>query len=263
VATFSSRFQIRRKVGRLQAAFILLLASAMPWAGAAEFKVDLIQLDPWAKPNPDAALRTKEPLIGIIVDLLHEFERRSGHATRQSLTPYARVERDLQQGDIDFTIMAWSDTRSSYAKRGTALVALEFGVMARQGISIKRYEDLKNIVTAAPRGLKVDPRFDSDSSMPKELVRDYTQAIRMAVADRKAKAVAGGLASLNHLIQQFGLTAEFGDVLVLNTSYLTVAFSKQSKQLAAEAQVNAVFKAMVDDGTAKRIFERWMFPPKN
>jgi len=85
----------------------------------------------------------------------------------------------------------------------------------------------------------------------------------MAVADRKAKAVAGGLASLNHLIQQFGLTAEFGDVLVLNTSYLTVAFSKQSKQLTSEAQVNAVFKAMVDDGTAKRIFERWMFPPKN
>jgi len=254
---------MRRKVGGLLTALFLLSASAMPLAWAAEFKVDLIQLDPWAKQNPDAGLRASEPVVGIIPDLLREFERRSGHTTRQSLTPYARVERDLQQGEIDFSIMAWSDTRSSYAKRGTALVALEFGVMARQGISIKRYDDLKNIVTAAPRGLKVDPRFDSDTAVPKELVRDYTQAIRMAVADRKAKAVAGGLASLNHLIQQFGLAGEFGDVLVLNTSYLTVAFSKQSKQLTSEAQVNAVFKAMVDDGTAKRIFERWMFPPKN
>lgn len=252
---------MRRHVGRLLAALFPLFAGALPSARAAEFKVDLIQLDPWAKPNPDAALKAKTPLIGIIVDMLHEFERRSGHSTVQSLTPYARVERDLQQGDTDFSIMAWSDTRSSYARRGTALVPLEFGVIARQGISIKRYDDLKSIVTAAPRGLKVDPRFDSDAGVPKELVRDYTQAIRIAVADRKAKAVAGGLASLNHLIQQFGLAADFGDVLVLNTSDLTVVFSKQSKLLTSEAQVNAVFKTMVDDGTSKRIFERWMFPP--
>lgn len=252
-----------RKVGGTLTVFFLLLACAMPGATAAEFKVALIQLDPWAKQNPDATLKAREPLVGIIPDLLREFERRSGHTTLQSLTPYARVERDLQEGAIDFTIMAWSDTRSSYAKRGTTLVPLYFGVMARQGISIKRYEDLKNIVTAAPRGLKVDPRFDDDNTVPKELVRDYTQAIRMAVADRKAKAVAGGLASLNHLIQEFGLAAAFGDVLVLNTSYLTVAFSKQSQQLTTEAQVNAVFKTMVDDGTARRIFERWMFPPKN
>ncbi|WP_310383280.1 substrate-binding periplasmic protein [Roseateles sp.] len=241
----------------------LVPPSAWAAARAAEFRVDLIQLDPWAKPNPDLGLRAKEPYVGIIVDLLNEFERRSGHSTVRILTPYARVERDLQLGNTDFSIMAWGDARAAYANRGTALVPLEFGVKARKGVRLRTYEDLRQIVVAAPRGLKVDPRFDIDAEVRKELLLDYTQAIRMTIAQRDAKAVAGSLASLGHIIQKLGLEAEFGDVLVLNTTYLTVAFSKKSPLLAAEAQVNAIFKTIVDDGTAKTIYERWMFQARD
>ncbi|MEJ6004603.1 transporter substrate-binding domain-containing protein [Paucibacter sp. AS339] len=256
----SSRQPLNRRSAWAWAATLLLGALA-PVAMAAEFKVDLIQLDPWAKPNPDPVLAANEPYVGIVVDLFKEFERRSGHKTVRMLTPYARVERDLQLGDIDFSIMAWGDARAAYANRGTAFVPLEFGVRARQGVVLKKYDDLKAIVTAAPRGLKVDPRFDSDPAVRKELVLDYTQAVRITVSQRDAKAVAGSLSSLGHIIHKLGLESEFGDVLVLNTTYLTVAFSKKSSQLGAEAQVNAVFKTMVDDGTAKKIYERWMFPP--
>ncbi|WP_271007404.1 substrate-binding periplasmic protein [Paucibacter sp. B51] len=235
---------------------LALLASA---AQAREFRVDLIQFDPWAKknPDPDAA----EPYVGIVVDLLKEFERRSGHRTIKTLTPYARVERDLELGDCDFSIMAWGEARAAYANRGTAFVPLEFGVRARKGVRVRSYEDLKKIIVGAPRGLKVDPRFDADPEIRKDLVLDYTLAIRKAVADRDAMAVAGSLSTLGHIIRKLGLEAEFGDVLVLNTTHLTVAFSKKSSQIGAEAQVNAVFKTMVDDGTARRIYERWMFPP--
>ncbi|MCV2367897.1 transporter substrate-binding domain-containing protein [Paucibacter oligotrophus] len=196
------------------------------------------------------------------MDLLNEFERRSGHSTVRTLTPYARVERNLQLGEVDFSLMAWGEARASYANRGTAFVPLEFGVMARKGVSLKSYADLLKVVVAAPRGLKVDPRFDVDPDVRKELLLDYTQAIRMTIAERDAKAVAGSLSSLNHIIHKLGLEAEFGDVLVLNTTYLTVAFSKKSPLSSAEAQVNAVFKAIVDDGTAKKIYERWMFPER-
>ncbi|MCV2358266.1 transporter substrate-binding domain-containing protein [Paucibacter sp. TC2R-5] len=237
----------------------------MAWAaaGAQEFRVDLIQLDPWAKPNPDPGRKGKEAYVGIVADLLNEFERRSGHSTVRTLTPYARVERDLQLGDTDFSIMAWGEARAAYANRGTAFVPLDFGVKARKGVRLRSYEDLRQIVVAAPRGLKVDPRFDVDADVRKELLVDYTQAIRMTIAQRDAKAVAGSLSSLGHIIHKLGLEDEFGDVLVLNTTYLTVAFSKKSPLLASEAQVNAIFKTIVDDGTAKKIYERWMFPTSN
>jgi len=235
---------------------LFVLASG---ALAREFKVDLIQFEPWAKKNPDP--NSAEPHVGIIVDLLHEFERRSGHRTIQTLTPYARVERDLQNGDCDFSLMAWGDARAAYANRGTAFVPLDFGVRARKGVRVRSYEDLKKIIIGTPRGLKVDPRYDVDPEIRKDLVLDYTLAIRKAVADRDAMAVAGSLSTIGHIIHKLKLEAEFGDVLVLNTTHLTVAFSKKSRQLDAEAEINAVFKTMVDDGTAKRIYERWMFPP--
>ena len=179
---------------------LALLASA---AQAREFRVDLIQFDPWAKknPDPDAA----EPYVGIVVDLLKEFERRSGHRTIKTLTPYARVERDLELGDCDFSIMAWGEARAAYANRGTAFVPLEFGVRARKGVRVRSYEDLKKIIVGVPRGLKVDPRFDADPEIRKDLVLDYTLAIRKAVADRDAMAVAGSLSTLGHIIHKLKL----------------------------------------------------------
>lgn len=73
-------------------------------AAAAEFTVDMIQFDFWAMANP--APTSAEPHVGIVVDLLNEFERRSGHTTKRTLTPYVRVEQDLQRGNIDFSVMA-------------------------------------------------------------------------------------------------------------------------------------------------------------
>lgn len=240
----------------------LLLCFSLPAVAVTEFRVDLIQFDPWAIPNPNTAKSNAEPYVGIVVDLLKEFERRSGHKTIKRLTPYARVELNLQTGNSDFSIMAWGDVRSAYANRGTSFVPLEFGVISRKGLALKTYADLQRISVAVPRGLKVDSRFDVDDSVKKEYLLDYTQAIRVTTAQREAKAVAGSLSTLGHIIHKLGLEQEFGDVLVLNTTHLTVAFSKKSPQSGAESEVNAVFKKMVDDGTAKKIYDRWMFPER-
>ncbi|WP_374349572.1 hypothetical protein [Chitinimonas sp.] len=43
---------------------------------------------------------------------------------------------------------------------------------------------------------------------------------------------------------------EFGDTLVLRTTHITVSFSKRSRHLDMERDINRVFQDMVDDGTA-------------
>lgn len=260
--TVPSTFLRCRSSGLFTLLAALLLSTACPATAAAEFRVDLIQFDPWAKPNPDAEQAKKVPYVGIIADLLDEFEQRSGHKTIRTLTPYARVERNLKVGDTDFSIMAWGEARAAYANRGTSFVPLDFGVIPRKGLVLKDYSDLHKVVIAVPRGLKVDPRFDVDNNIKKEMLLDYTQAVRMSVAQRDAKAVAGSLSTLGHIIHKLGVESDFGDALILNTTHLTVAFSKQSPLLATQTEVNAIFKTMVEDGTAKKIYERWMFPPR-
>ncbi|MEJ5999826.1 transporter substrate-binding domain-containing protein [Paucibacter soli] len=239
---------------RLAAA--LLLTLSLPASNAAEFQVDMIQFTPWAQRNPDK--NAAAPYTGIVVDFLDEFERRSGHKTHRTLTPYIRVEMDLESGAIDFSIMAWGDARARIANKGTCLVPLDFGVRARKGISLQSYEDLYKITTSASRGLKIDPRFDKDEAARKDMVLDYTMGVKKTAARRDSDAVGGSLSTINYLINSLGLDEAFGDTLVLNTTHLTVAYSKRAAQSALEAEVQAVFKTMVDDGTAKRIYGKWL-----
>jgi polar amino acid transport system substrate-binding protein len=220
----------------------------------------MIQFVPWALPNPDKAARTAEPYVGIVVDLLDEFERRSGHTTTRALTPYVRVEMNLESGATDFSIMAWGDARARYANRGTCLVPLDFGVRARKGVTLEAYEDLYKITTSASRGLKIDVRFDQDLEIRKDLVLDYTTGVKKTAARHGSDAVAGSLSTISYLVATLGLEDSFGDILVLNTTHLAVAYSKRSVQPSSEGEVNAVFKAMMDDGTAKRIYGRWLGP---
>ncbi len=227
-----------------------------PLAHAAQFRVDMIQFTPWAMPNPDKAAAT--PYVGIVVDFLDEFERRSGHTTQRVLTPYGRVELDLESGAIDFSVMAWGDARARYANKGTCLVPMDFGVRARKGVVLQGYTDLYKITTSASRGLKIDPHFDEDAKARKDMVLDYTTGVRKTASGRDSDAVGGSLSTINYLIAMLGVEDSFGDTLVLNTTHLAVAYSKRSRQAGLEAEVNAVFKAMVDDGTARRIYGKWL-----
>lgn len=234
----------------------LVLLLSLTLSHAAEYKVDLIQFEPWAMNNPDPT--SAQPYVGIVPDYLDEFERRSGHTTKRVLTPYIRVEKNLEFGLNDFSVMAWGPIRAQYANRGTAFVPLDFGVRANKSVSIKRYSDLAAITISVPRGLKVDPHFDVDTDLRKDYVLDYTMGIKKTAALRDSQAVAGSLSTINTIIKKLHLESEFGDTFKLNTTHLTVAFSKKSALIADEAKVNAVFKTMVDDGTAKRIYDKWM-----
>lgn len=127
-----------RGVGRggVVGAMLAMLLSSI--AGAAQYRVDLIQLEPWAFVGPESS--APEPFSGIIVELLREFEKRSGHTTRKTLAPYLRVERDLATAQTDFTIIARDDARAAYASKGVVIVPLDeaavnavFGAMAEDG----------------------------------------------------------------------------------------------------------------------------------
>ena len=239
--------------------FLLMLLTTLSLPShvqATEFKVDLIQLEPWAMHNPDPS--SAAPFVGIIVELLDEFEHRSGHTSVRALTPYARVEAHLQQGVVDFSLMAWGDARASYANRGTLLQPLAFGVRALKGIELNSYADLSQITTSATRGLKIDPVFDADSSLKKDTVLNYTMGVEKTLLNRDSQAIAGSLSSINYIIKQRHAQDKFGDTLFLNNTFFSVAYSKKAKNIAAEAEVNAIFQTMVDDGTVSAIYNKWI-----
>ncbi|MDZ7869541.1 MAG: transporter substrate-binding domain-containing protein [Rheinheimera sp.] len=237
------------------AAMLISLWFGTPANAAATFKTDMIQFDPWTRLVAGGNGSATE---GIIVDLLNEFERRSGYKTERTMVPYARVEQNLQQGSTDFALMAWGEARARYAERGSCLVPLSFGVRARKNFQIPDYDSLYKIRIGTPRGLKIDPRYDADTVMNKQLVLDYTTGVMMAGLGRDVDAVAGSLSTINYLIEQNQMQDKFDQTLVLNTTHLAVAFSRKSPLFAKRHLVNAVFDAMTQDGTARAIYDKWL-----
>ncbi|MGL4605376.1 MAG: substrate-binding periplasmic protein [Iodobacter sp.] len=225
-------------------------------AQAAEFKVDLIAQDPWAAASPGQGENT--PFTGIIVDLLKEFEKRSGHQIKPRLTPSIRAERDLQNGEVDFSIIEQNQEHDQYALRGVMLFPLHIGIRAKKGVSIIRYDDLKKITTSVNSGLKVERDFDADQSLKKDFVKDYITGVKKTAANRDSQAIAGSLSTINYTIKKLGLTDQFGDTFLFGTTRLTVYFSKKSAKSAYAKEVNTIFKSMLDDGTVRQIHSKWM-----
>lgn len=228
-----------------------LLTVVAPSASfAAEVKADVFLLAPWN-------MKEGDKMVGVLPDLLVELEKRSGLKVQAQSTPYARVVQDLQTGSCDFSILIWNDDRAGFATKGVDVVPVHNGVRAAKGSPLKSYDELKGLRISITNGLKIDPKFDADSSLKKEFDQDYNTGVKKVGAGH-AQAVAGALEPIEYVIRKEGLADKFGDTLILRNSFITVHYSKKAPHPEQEAKVNEVLAAMVKDGTVKQIADRWL-----
>jgi polar amino acid transport system substrate-binding protein len=232
---------------------LVVLAGWCTSAQAIDFKTSMIQFDPWTMPDP--ANPTK--FIGIVPEVMAEIEKRTGHKIVGTMTPYARVENDLKEGNIDFSLMAWGDQRAEWANKGAVAFPLKFGVIATKGTSIKAYADLKGVKISVPRGLKVDVKFDEDTTLTKDLDLDYTTGVKKAEAGR-VNAVAGSIETILTIATGLGVRDKFGEELVLRTADASISYSKKAPNIAQAAVINDAITKMVADGTMAKIRDKWL-----
>jgi polar amino acid transport system substrate-binding protein len=243
-----------RMMGRLLGMAVALSLALSTPAHAIELNGCIIDFEPWGFLR-DQGIVGVEP-VGVMFDMVSEFERRSNFKVTRKLLPYARVELELELGRCDFALMAWADARSSYANKGTVFLPLEFGVVAVRGNPLKNYDDLKRLHISVARGLKLAPTFDADAGLRKSIDRDNLTGVKKAIAGR-VNAVGGSVATIRLLIAKLGAADHFGDVLVLRQNQFALSFSKKSPKLEHEAEVNRVFASMVADDTVRKTYAKW------
>jgi polar amino acid transport system substrate-binding protein len=236
--------------------YLLIFSSANQLSFAEEFNVILPQEDPWAFPMPLA--QTPNAYSGILIDLLKEFEKRSGHHVNISISSPSRTIVSLQEGRSDFSIMIWVKNHDQYAIKGINLFPIHIGIRAKKGVRVIRYNNLKEITTSIPRGLEIETEFDQDKTLKKDEVLDYTVAIKKTALNRDSQAVAGSLATINYIIKKLNLKNEFGDTFLLGTTHLSIHFSKNSLKKPYYEKINGIFKTMLEDGTVRDIHQKWM-----
>lgn len=229
------------------AAFLVGLLALPAAVVARDLKFITVETAPWA--SVDAI--TGAP-VGAFPSLVREIERRTGHRITLSLQNFARIERELETGGQDCTVMVWNDSRARIVERGEAVSSLVFGVIARKGMRLASYEDLKPLTISVVRNLSFDSRFDGDVGLKKDFDKDYDTGLHK-LAHQRLEAIAGALPTIAFLAEREGLSGILGDKLVMSTIPLTLQCSKRSPNLDVMTELNDTIRGMAADGVLGRL----------
>ena len=237
----------------LCAAFAVFLAvgtmvGASPaFAGQRNLNFITIGVAPWAFVD-----KASGKSLGVFPAVVSELERRTGFHIQQSYEPFARIDHELEIGSQDCTILVWSDSRARIVERGEFVASHPMGVIARTGVKISSYDDLKGKTISVLRGLALEPRFDSDPEIIKDFDSDYVLGVRK-LAHQRVDAVAGAVPTIQFLARQEGLEQYLGDRLMLVDTPLVLQCSKKSANLDLMPALNKAIRQMREDGTIERI----------
>ncbi|HVI49816.1 MAG TPA: transporter substrate-binding domain-containing protein [Candidatus Sulfotelmatobacter sp.] len=196
--------------------------------------------------------------MGVFPAVVSELERRTGIQIRQAYEPFARIDHELETGAQDCTILVWADSRARIVERGELVASHPMGVIARRGVKLSSYDDLKGKTISVLRGLAIEPRFDGDNSIIKDSDSDYVLGVRK-MAHQRVDGVAGAVPTIQYLARQEGLEQYLGDRLMLADTPLVLQCSKKSANLDLLPALNKAIRQMREDGTIDRIKSENLF----
>jgi polar amino acid transport system substrate-binding protein len=223
------------------------LASASAWA--ADLRLITIDAAPWA------SIDDNQDAVGAFPDIVAEMERRTGHRIAVSVHPFARIDRELETGSQDCTIILWNEARSRIVDRGEDVYLMTFGVIAAKGVKLASYDDLYPLTISVVRNLAIEPRFDGDPALRKDFDKNYALGLQK-IAHRRLDAIAGALPTINYQAKVDGLTDVLGDTLVMTRIPLALQCSRKSPNPGVLDELNQVIRQMKADGTLTHILAR-------
>jgi polar amino acid transport system substrate-binding protein len=236
--------------GVIFGAAITLLPAFAGRVWGADYRFTSLDAAPWAYADASGGL------TGAFPEIVAELSRRGGHNISVSLQSFSRIERDLETGQQDCTILLWSEKRAHLVDMGATIYGMPFGVVARQGVALKDYGDLHALSVSMVRGVAFDPRMESDTNIRRDVDKDYAQALQK-VAHGRVDAVSGAIPTIRYLAHKMNLSGALGDVLELARLPLTLQCAKSSPKLADMPALGVILTGMVEDGFVPRTLARY------
>ncbi|MHC8302984.1 substrate-binding periplasmic protein [Pseudomonas sp. ZS1P83] len=165
---------------RLHRAFALIGLLLLTQGAAAE-KLRLVA-DAWP-PFTDATLVNG----GLATDIVSTALARAGYASDFEQVPWARALLGVGEGRYDVLVNAWyTDDRTKLGQFSGEYLLNRVRFLKRKDTPIE-YNNLQQLHTypiAMVRGYAYSPEFDSDVSLQKVPVHNFSMAVRMVAADR-------------------------------------------------------------------------------
>lgn len=235
----------------LRSGFILIFAIVSLGLRADPLSFITIDVAPWAFTNVET-----HAAEGAFAEIVKEVEKRTELNINITITPFARVDRELESGSHDCTILV--PRSDDIVVKGDVVSFHPIGFIPRKGLQISDYKDVKSLRLSVIRGGSLNPEFDNDETLMKEYDTDYLIGLRK-VARGRLDAIVGAIPTLQFLAEQEGLDKELGTPFAVVEIPLVFQCSKKSSNLHLMTKINQVLMDIKTDGTLEKIRSRYYF----
>lgn len=237
---------------RMSSSMLLIVMLTLSHASiATELSFITIDVAPWASINKKTG-----DIEGAFVEIVKEISTRIDRKIDITITPFARVDRELESGLHDCTILV--PRSEDLVVKGNLISYHPIGVIPRKDIVLKNYEDLKDVRLSVLRGATMTPQFDSDTTLLKEYDTDYVIGLRK-VSRKRLDAIVGAIPTIMHVAEEEGIADQMGEPLVLTEVPLIFQCSKNSPNLAIMPAINQAIEEIKAEGILKKIQARYYF----
>ncbi len=234
--------------------WVLLAASASSvtvYADPVVLKFISLEVSPWGEVEQNTG-----EMKGAFVEMVKEIDKRVDATLTISLTPFARVDRELESGGHDCTILIPRDEQVVVGGEVVAYHAI--GLVAGKETRLPDYNILKGRRVALLRGSSITPRFDADESFTKVYDTDYLISIRK-LARSRVDYVAGAIPTIRYLAENNGFADTLGESLKLADVPLQLQCSRKSENLNWLPELNQALQQMKAEGVIDRIKSEYYF----
>lgn len=216
---------------------------------AEELKFITLEVAPWAYRN-----EVTGDVEGIFPDIVTEIENRTGNKIVITLTPYARIDRELEAGRQDCTMLIREKERDEITDLGELVFYHPIGVVPHKSLQLKNYEELYDLKISVLRALNVTERFSNDNMLQKEEDTHYEIGLRKMKHGR-VDAIAGAIPTIQYLAKKYGMHDLLGEPLQLSSEPIFLQCSHKSKKKDYIDSINKSIQSIKDDLSLDKILD--------
>lgn len=206
---------------------------------------------PWAATDPE----TGKP-FGAFVEIVNALEKKTGLNIQTALTPFARIDREMETGSHDCTIAIPRD--ESIVVHGETLVTHDIGIVSLKEAPLDSLEALRNKRLSIPRGSSLSEVLEGDFNLTVEEDTDYLIALHKLQRGR-VDGVAGAVPTIFYIAKENDLSELLAEPVKLSDVPLMLQCSRNSENLDLLPVLNNAIRSMREDGSLEAITEKYDF----
>lgn len=231
---------------------LVLMVFFTPYVWSKNINFITLDVEPWAYYD-----EKNKKISGVFSDVIKEIENRTGYKIVMSLSSHAfsRINRELESGRQDCTMIISSDERKKISILGEKVFDLPMGILARKGVSIKSEKGFNTITVSIMSILSDRKGFLDKDDFLRQVDSTYNIGLKKLMHGR-VDAVVGAIPTLNFLAKKNKMESFLQSPLIISNEPIYLQCSKKWNGGAYFNHLNNVILNMRNDGFLDSVIDK-------